>query len=114
MVTTFLRAGVPLIKVDDFRELLEEGAYRRLQQTQSLRSDSFHFENGKGTDYGKELSGRFVSLIFDGTCRQGEALCLIVRYLSDDWCIKQRLVAFKMLQKSLKGEEIAREIIATL
>ena len=62
----------------------------------------------------EEITGQCVSVIFDGTCRLGEALCLVVRYISDDWSIEQRLVALKMLQKSLKGEEIAREIISTL
>ena len=54
----------------------------------------------------EEITGQCVSVIFDGTCRLGEALCLVVRYISDDWSIG--------LQKSLKGEEIAREIISTL
>ena len=62
----------------------------------------------------KELTGHFVSIIFDGTCRLGEALCLIVRFVLDDLRIEQRLVALKMLQKSLTGEEIAREIISIL
>ena len=39
---------------------------------------------------------------------------LIVRYLSDDWHIVQQLVALKMLQKSLKREETAHEIISLL
>ena len=54
----------------------------------------------------EEITGQCVSVIFDGTCRLGEALCLVVRYILDDWSIG--------LQKSLKGEEIAREIISTL
>ena len=113
MVTTFLRAGIPLTKLDDFRELLEEGAYR-LSTRHSL-SDLIPFVlRREKAQIMEELSGRFVSVIFDGTCRLGEALCLIVRYLSDDCRIEQRLVALKMLQKSLKGEEIVREIISTL
>ena len=61
-----------------------------------------------------EINGRDISVIFDGTCRLGEALCLVVRYISDDWSIEQRFVALKILRSSLKGEEIAREIISTL
>ena len=30
VVTTFLRAGVPMSKLDIFRDILEEGAYRLL------------------------------------------------------------------------------------
>ena len=61
-----------------------------------------------------EITGSKISVIFDGTCCLGEALCLVVRYISDNWAIEQRLVTRKMLQKCLTGEEIAREVISTL
>ena len=38
---------------------------------------------------------------------------MVIRFITSDWSIKQRLVALKMLQKSLTGEEIAREVICT-
>ena len=40
--------------------------------------------------------------------------CIVVRYVTDDFYIEKRLMALRMLQKSLTGEEIARELIATL
>ena len=92
VLTTFLRAGVPLTKMEAFRDLLEEGAYR-LSSRHSL-SDLIPFIlKREKAQVMEELTGRFVSIIFDGTCRLGEALCLIVRFLSDDWHIEQRLVA---------------------
>ena len=60
-----------------------------------------------------ELQGRKVSVIFDGTTRLGEALVIILRFV-DDFMIKQRLVRFLTLTKSLTGEEIARELINVL
>ena len=60
-----------------------------------------------------KISGHDISVIFDGTCHLGEALCLVVRFISDSWSIEQRLVPLKMLQKSITGEEIAREMIST-
>ena len=78
VVTTFLRAGFPLNKVEAFRELLEEGAYR-LSSRHGL-SDLIPFILKRETQVMEELTGRFVSIIFDGTCRLGEALCLIVRF----------------------------------
>lgn len=113
VVTTFLRAGVPLTKLDAFRHVLEERAYR-LSSRHSL-SDMIPFIlKREKAQLMEELTGHFMSLIFDGTCRLGEALCVIDRFLSDDWCIEQRLVALKMLQKSLTGEEIVREVVSTL
>ena len=60
-----------------------------------------------------ELQGKKVSLIFDGTTRLGEALVVILRFV-DNFVIKQRLVRFLTLTKSLAGEEIARELINVL
>ena len=53
-------------------------------------------------------------MIFDGTSHLGEALAIILRFVSPDWRIEQRLVQVQMLSKSLTGEEIARELISAL
>lgn len=55
----------------------------------------------------REISGKPVSIIFDGTSRLGEALVIVLRFL-DNWEIKQRLV---QLVRSMTGEELAREIL---
>ena len=59
----------------------------------------------------KEISGKFVSTIFDGTTRLGEA---VVRYVDDSWVIQQRLICLKVLEKSMTGEEIAQVVMDTL
>ena len=61
-----------------------------------------------------EITGRFLSVVFDGTSRLGEALAVILRFISDDWVIQQCLVRVQLLSKSLSGEEIARELISIL
>ncbi len=45
-----------------------------------------------------ELSGKFLSIIFDGTTRLGEVLAIVVRFV-DGWTVKQRLVRLEFLQK---------------
>ena len=52
-----------------------------------------------------EISGRDVSVIFDGITRQGEALVIVLWFISTEWTIEQRLVRMQMLSQSLKGEE---------
>lgn len=52
-------------------------------------------------------------MIFDGTTRLGEALVVVLRFI-DNFVIKQRLVRFLTLMKSLAGEEKARELINVL
>ena len=55
-----------------------------------------------------------MSVIFDGTSHLGEALAIIVRFVTGDWRIEQRLIRMQLLAKSLTGEEIARELISVL
>ena len=62
----------------------------------------------------QEILGRYVSVIFDGTSQLGEALAVVVRFISNEFTIEQRLVKLQMLAKSMKGEEIAREPISVL
>ena len=61
-----------------------------------------------------EISGHNVSVIFDGTTRLGEALVIVVRFITADWEIKQRLVRLQLIVKSLKGDDLACEIITVL
>lgn len=62
----------------------------------------------------REIEGKQLSVIFDGTSRIGEALAIVLRFVNDDFSIQQRLVRMQMLAKSLSGEEIARELITVL
>ena len=112
VVSTFLKAGIPLAKTDLLRELLDEHAYS-LSDRRGM-SDLIPFILVEEQHKIKaELQGRKVSVIFDGTTRLGEALVIILRFV-DDFMIKQRLVCFLTLTKSLTGEEIARELINVL
>ena len=93
VVTTFLRAGVPLAKIDHFRELLEENAYS-LTDRRGI-CDLIPFVQSKEQQQIRaELEGKRISVIFDGTTRLGEALVIVVRY-TDEFVIKQRLIRFK-------------------
>ena len=62
----------------------------------------------------KEITDKHVSVIFDGTSRLGEAMAILVRFVSDEWNLEQRFIRMQMLAKSLTGEEVARELISVL
>ena len=111
-VFTFLKAGVPLVNIDQHRGLLEEHAYSLSDRRRM--SDLIPFiQSEELQEIKAELQGKKVSIIFDGTTRLGEALVVILRFI-DGFVIKQRLVRFLTLTKSLAGEEIAREFINVL
>ena len=41
-------------------------------------------------------------------------MAVVVRFVSNEWTLEQRLVKLQMLAKSMKGEEVARELIHIL
>ena len=113
VVRTFLKAGVPLNKVDIFRDLLEENG-TRLAGRRSLSDLVPFIREQEVAQIRQEIAGRKVSVIFDGTTRLGEALVIVLRFVTDDWQITHRLIRLQLLAKSLAGEEIARELISIL
>ncbi len=113
VVTTFLKGGVPLNKLDCFRPLLEVNG-TRLAGRRTI-SDFIPFIHERQVSMvADEIAGTFISVVIDGTTRMGEALAIVVRYIDDDWQIQQRIVRLQLLAKSVCAEELAREIISTL
>lgn len=112
VLNAFLRAGVPLNKLSCFADVLEDNAYSLGGRRTLSDLIPFVLQNEKVT-IRKEVTGKAVSVIFDGTARLGEALCIILRYV-DEWMVQQRLVRFLLLAHSMKGEEIAREILTVI
>ena len=113
VVMAFLRAGVPLNKIESFRELLEENAFR-LSDRRHMSDIIPFISSQEQVRIKKEIGGKDLSVIFDGTTRMGEAMGIVVRYITSDWKIQQRLVRLQLLAQSMSGEEVARELITTL
>ena len=113
VISTFLRAGVPLSKIACFRELLEENGLRLTDRRHIFDYIPFIFEEEEAC-IKNELKEKDVSVSYDGTTRLGEASAIVVRYVDNTFCIHQRLVRVRLLTKSLCAEELAREIINIL
>ena len=111
--TSFLRAGVPLSKLECFRDILEEHAYRLTDRRHMSDLVPFILTE-KQARIKRKIEGRDVSVIFDGTTRLGEAMAVVIHFVSDEWALEQRLLQLKMLAKSMTGDEIARELISVL
>ena len=78
VVTAFLKAGVPLNKVDYFRELLEKSSYR-LTASQNLSEMIPFIRNVEREKLQKEIEGKKLSVIFDGTTHVCEAMVIVLR-----------------------------------
>jgi len=113
VVRSFLKAGVPFNKIDCFKDILEENGYR-LTDRKNLFDLVPFIQQQEQTQLQEVIKNKKISVIFDGTSRLGEALAIVVRYITDDWKIEQKLVRLQMLAKSLCGEELARELISVV
>ena len=51
----------------------------------------------------EELNGKDLLVIFDGTTHLGEAMATVVRFISSDWQIQQRLIRFQLMAQSMSG-----------
>lgn len=54
------------------------------------------------------VSVRDVSVIYDGSMRQGEAIVILVRFVDNDWNIVQRLIRIDICAKSVNGDQLAQ------
>ena len=113
VLTAFLKGGIVINKINCFKSILEESAYKLTDQSNMAQIIPV-VRQEEIRKIWEELTGREISIVFDGTTRIGEALVLIVRFLDSEWKIQQRLVHFLLLAKSLSGEEAAREIFGVL
>ena len=77
VVEQFLLAGIPLAKIDELRGLLEENAVR-LSHSSHLADFIPPILRNEKLLLRKELEGKEVSVIFDGTSQLGEALAVVV------------------------------------
>ena len=58
--------------------------------------------DGSGGEFTRDLS-----INFDRSTRQGEAIVIAVRFVKDDWCIVQRLIIIDVCVKSVKADGLA-------
>ena len=113
VVKTFLCAGLPISKANVLRELFEETGFWLTDKRYVLDLIPFILKEVE-TKIKQGIEGKHVSVIFEGTTRLGEALAIVLRFISPSWTIEQRLIQLQLLAKSLRGEEVSHELIHVL
>ena len=86
VVQCFLRDGISLSKVTGLRDLLEEHAYRLTSKGHLSEYIPIVHDEECNTEL-REIRGRQVGLIFDGTTRLGEAIAIVLQFVDDGWNI---------------------------
>ncbi len=113
VVTALLKAGVSLNKLDSFREIFEENAFALSDSSHLRRLIPFILQD-EISKLKKDICGKNVAIIYDGTTHVCEAFVIVLRYVDDDWVIKQRVCRLMLLAKSITGEELARQLITVV
>ena len=80
VVKAFMRAGIPICKLDILRDILEEKAFRLADTRHMLDLIPFILGEERAAIQ-EEIKDKYVSVIFDGTSRMGEVLAVILRYV---------------------------------
>ena len=104
----FLKAGLPLSKVDDLRPVLEQ-KFRPTSQTRLRKLIPTILEQGQQR-LASEIKGHAISVVFDVTTRLGEAIAIIVRFLDNEWCVQQRLIRLRTVAKAVNAPQLAQVI----
>ena len=112
VLRSFMKAGVPLNKIDCFRELLEEEAFS-LTSSRHLSDLIDVIGKDERKKEKEEIEGRDGSIIFDGTTHVAEALNIILRFVFE-WKVHQRLIQLLLVTKRMNGEELAHQLLSTL
>ena len=113
VVLAFMKAGIPLAKIDFLREILEENSHR-LSSSQNLRQLVPFVQKQEQMAIKSEIEGKHLSVIFDGTTHVCEAMVVVVRFIDEQWQPRQRVARLMLLAKSPTGEEVARQLIICL
>jgi hypothetical protein len=112
---SFLDNGIPLMKIDGMRPLLEN--YGKLTLTASTHLREYlpallREEVKKLVDECKEAE--WICVIFDGTTRVDEVFAIVFRWVTQDMIIVQRVVEIGKYAHSFNHNEIVASIMLCL
>ena len=82
-MSEFLKAGIPLNKIDNLRELLEAGGFL-LSHSSHLRQLIPFILDQELDNLKHSIAGKPVSIIFDGTTHVAEAFVVLVQFVDTE------------------------------
>jgi hypothetical protein len=106
VLSTFLKAGVAINKIDEFRELLEMNSRYSLTSASHLSLLIPNVVEAMKSKNKSLTSGRFAVILFDGTPHIGDVISIIVRFWNGR--LRQRMLDFVHLNKSPTAAELTR------
>lgn len=107
VTASFLAAGIPLNKADNLRLLLERSG-RSMTDSSHLSGLVPLVEKQEIAQTRKDVAEQYISICYDGTGRNGEAIAFTGRYLSELFEIKMRLLAFVTIAKNYDANSLVQ------
>lgn len=108
VVEAFLASGTPLERLPFFRELLEAGGRLSLTDVSHMREYIPKIESRELARVKDEFSEcGYLTISFDGTSRQGEAMNLVGRFCTPSFCLKTRLLRFFTTKQHVNHQQLS-------
>ena len=98
VVNEFLKAGIPLSKIDNLRGLLEAGGFSLSHSTHLRQLIPFILDK-ELDNLRHSISGKPISIIFDGTTHVAEAFVVVVRFVDTEWVVCQKVAVTPLVKK---------------
>jgi hypothetical protein len=91
-MTNFLKNGTPLLKIDGFRDYLQDTSGMSLTASTYMRQLLPSLLEQEIHTIKEEIDPYIITIIFDGSARVSEVFSIIFRYCTNDFKITERLV----------------------
>lgn len=107
--------GIPFYKLDQgLKTLLQRGGVSLGDTADLKRSYIPMVRDQEYSVLKEELANQWFSVIFDGTTRCGEVLSVVVRFCTQAFEIKHRLIALRTAAKHMSGAQLSAMIVRIL
>lgn len=114
VVESMLGNGIALSKINGLRALLERSGVALTDSSNLSAMVPRVLEREKDL-LRRELHQQYVTFIFDGTSRLGEAVNVVYRFCPPDFSqVKMLLVDFTTLEKHMSGNQLGRHLIEVI
>ena len=114
LLESWMSAGLALSSIDVVRPVLERMGALNLTSSSHLRMLIPKIEEREHRKVHDERHGQACSIIYDGTCRNGDCICVIFRWVSEDFHINQRLACLKTAEEALDGTDLGHFLVSLL
>jgi hypothetical protein len=112
VLATFLRAGVPVNKINEFRPLLQHSSAFSLTDASHLAKLIPVLSSSMQSITCALVKGRYVVVLFDGTPHCGEVISIVIRFRNGR--VRQRILDFIHLNKTPDATELFRVLLSLL